>query len=38
MPTKKAPRKETGRLPKKSYVASSSTAAKRDPADILTVK
>ena len=32
MPTKKAPRKETGRLPKKSSMASSAAAAKRDPA------
>ncbi len=32
MPTKKAPRKETGRLPKKSSVATSAAAAKRDPA------
>ena len=30
MPTMKAPRKETGRLPKKSYVASLVFAAKRD--------
>ena len=32
MPTKKAPRKETGRPPKKSSVASSAAAAERDPA------
>ena len=31
MPTKKAPRKETGWLPKKSSVASLAAAAKRDP-------
>ena len=33
MPTKKAPRKETGRLPKKSSVATSAAAAKKDPAE-----
>jgi hypothetical protein len=32
MPTKKAPRKETGRLRKKSSVATSAAASKRDPA------
>jgi len=32
MSTKKAPRKETGRLPKKSPVATSAAAAKKDPA------
>ncbi len=32
MPTKKAPRKETGQLSKKSSVATSTAAAKRDPA------
>jgi hypothetical protein len=32
MPTKKAQRKATGRLPKKSFVATLAAAAKRDPA------
>jgi hypothetical protein len=32
MPTKSAPRKETGRLPKKSSVAMSAAAAKKNPA------
>ena len=32
MPTKKAPRKETGRLPKKSSVTTLVAAAKKDPA------